>query len=509
MPLSSWQRELHIVLAVCLGLMCGCQSGPLSRMAIRGEREPVIEDSNNSSSVQSIDQKFNSNHAKPASKERKRPPSIAERLKLNGKDQPADPESDPRELAQSHDPPKDQSAVQELDNRSGSTQEIESNVQNSTGSKDNVPEIQLASVEPENDSTTPQSRESNTEQVSHETDNSPGDIEQAASQASDSTETETAADDDRWSMDAIKILPDRKRDGRTLTERLGAPRITPPWSSKDGSSDIPPYSRKKTERAPSVPKSTPVVTAPARTNPKTAFWQDELRGVISLMEAEAARPAEDNSPAEKQAHIQRQIYLRMMYLMAAEPEKAQLPLMDVDPVDQEFWSSMFWGMSNYFSDDPTIDLGVRASQTATQLQTAARHLQSIADLELRNVSLCQRIDGWGLYERYDRDEFEAGQAVLLYGELRNFHSEQTITGYRTVIHSTVEIVRAGEEQTVIEKLDLGEVEDLCKGLRTDFYNSYQINIPSNLTPGPYRLRLLIEDKLSGRMATQTMGFVVR
>ena len=228
------------------------------------------------------------------------------------------------------------------------------------------------------------------------------------------------------------------------------------------------------------------------------------------MEAEASRPPQDDSPAERQAHIQRQVYLRMLYLMAAEPEKAQLPISAADAVDQEFWTSMFWGMSNYFDDEQTSDPGIRAAQTIAQLNAAARQLQSIADMELRSVGFCNRIDGWGLYERFDRDEFEPGQAVLLYGELRNFSTESTPAGmYRTLLNSSIEIVKTGQEDTVLERNDRGDTEDLCRGLRTDFYNSYRIDIPAHLTPGSYQLRLTIEDQLSGRFATQTLGFTIR
>lgn len=304
-----------------------------------------------------------------------------------------------------------------------------------------------------------------------------------------------------------------RRGERSLTDRISNARINPltPWNRDpqptDDKTTKPPF-------PPKTPAENSTVTAfnndPIRTDPKADYWQDELRKLISLMEAEAARPPADESPAEKQAHIQRQVYLRMLYLMDAEPEKAQLPISDVQPVDQEFWTSMFWGMSNYFDVEHTGDPGTRAAQTIAQLNSASRQLQSVADLELRNVCFSPQIDGWGLYDRFDRDEFEPGQEVLLYGEIRNFSSEATATGfYRTAISSTIDIVRTNEEDTLLESNDLGQTEDLCRGQRTDFYNSYRIMIPHHLSPGNYQLRLTVEDKLSNRFATQTISFIVR
>ncbi|MFO1007774.1 MAG: hypothetical protein U0929_17570 [Planctomycetaceae bacterium] len=355
--------------------------------------------------------------------------------------------------------------------------------------RDNTPAIQLALEEDSDEATKPR-----------------GDVETASQNQAEPPPSDKNNLRKKWSTN--------RRGDRSLTDRISNARInplTPPWGRDpqptDDKTAKPPY-------APKAPVDNSAVTAfnndPIRTDPKADYWQDELRKLISLMEAEAARPPSDDSPAEKQAYIQRQVYLRMLYLMDAEPEKAQLPISDVQPVDQEFWTSMFWGMSNYFDVEHTGDPGTRAAQTIAQLNSASRQLQSVADLELRNVCFSPQIDGWGLYERFDRDEFEPGQEVLLYGEIRNFSSEATATGfYRTAISSTIEIVRANEEDSLLERNDLGQTEDLCRGQRTDFYNSYRIMIPHHLSPGSYQLRLTVEDKLSNRLATQTIGFVVR
>ncbi len=335
---------------------------------------------------------------------------------------------------------------------------------------------------------------------------SAGEVEQASQKELEAQTSEKGSIRKKWAAN--------RRSDRSLSDRISGGRIntlTPPWSRDttppDDKTAKPPLNGKNQL---DKEQATAFVEDPVRADPKADYWQDELRKLISLMEAEAARPPSDDSPAEKQAFIQRQVYLRMLYLMDAEPEKAQLPIADVQPVDQEFWTSMFWGMSNYFDVEHTGDPGTRAAQTIAQLNSAARHLQSAADLELRNVSFSPQIDGWGLYERFDRDEFEPGQEVLLYGEIRNFSAEATATGYyRTVINSTIEIVRTNEEDTILERSDLGETEDLCRGHRTDFYNSYRILIPSHLSPGSYQIRLTVEDKLSQRFATQTMGFTVR
>ncbi len=322
----------------------------------------------------------------------------------------------------------------------------------------------------------------------------------AAAAANPSAEVPAASG--KSALDSIKIWP---RSDRSFADRFAGAKLPlpAPWQRHESS-------EKPTNIPPTPPPAIqePVVELP-RANPKAAYWEDELQKLISVMEAEVARTANDTL-ADREAYIQRQVYLRMLYLMAAEPEKAQFPITGAEPAHQEFWTSVFWGMSNYFDESPLIDPAARATQTVSQFHSASRHLQQFAELELHSVTFCQAIDGWGQYQRFERDEFEPGQIVLVYAEIKNFQSELTPEGqFRTRIAWQFEIVRLGGEDQLIHREDLGETEDLCRSLRTDYYGNYRIKLPSHLTPGDYELRLTVEDKLNQRFANQKVGFRVR
>lgn len=315
-------------------------------------------------------------------------------------------------------------------------------------------------------------------------------------------EATIASPDEKSAFDGMRIWPQGRRGDRSFSERLAATKlpIPAPWQRHDVT--------KTTEATSHAPPPTQIIEPP-RANPKAAYWQDELQKLISVMEAEVARTAGDTL-ADEQAHIQRQVYLRMLYLMAAQPEKAQLPITATDTPQQEFWTSVFWGMSNYFDESNAEDPVVRASLTSEQFQNALRHLQPQAKLQLHGLTFCQQIDGWGQYQPFERDEFEPGQPVLLYAEVQNFSSEMTPEGlFRTRIVSQIEIVRLGAEPQVLEQEHLGEAEDLCRARRTDYYSSYRIELPTNLTPGQYELRLQVEDFLTQRTTQQSVGFQVR
>lgn len=536
MPPRRWHADLLLVWTCGLVLASGCASTPLGRMIPGREHEPVISEKSQAISRETTSSSELERSEKPPGKPpaRDRPPAIAD--SSPAKTRPLDPATqmlvdselktlpdDERKAWKSYlasvepariphilqarsegiVPPEVTAAAESADSRK------ESSLAQNTSRKLNRdqadgPRFNVANPQSDlqqtagGDITSPEDGTPAIEIALEET------IPVAGTDAGS-----VAPPPAKHGFDAMKIWPQGKRGERSFSERLsnGLPQLPTPWT-REPAPALSDKANAGRQNSPPIPP--PITPAPVKANPKADYWQDELTKLISLMEAEASRPPTDDSPAERQAHIQRQVYLRMLYLMAAEPEKAQLPISANDAVDQEFWTSMFWGMSNYFDDEQTGDPSTRAAQTIAQLNSAARQLQSVADLELRSVGFCNRIDGWGLYERFDRDEFEPGQAVLLYGELRNFSTDSTPAGmYRTLLNSSIEIVRTGREDTVLERNDLGQTEDLCRGLRTDFYNSYRIDIPAHLTPGSYQLRLTIEDQLSGRFATQTIGFTVR
>lgn len=242
----------------------------------------------------------------------------------------------------------------------------------------------------------------------------------------------------------------------------------------------------------------------------SSYTTDELRRVITLFEAEALAQVPDATPDQQRDYVRRHIHLRLLQLVAGQTSEAQKPIPGIDPVDQEFWNSVLWGLETYFDRERVPDPAERTALTASQFQAAARHLQATARLELKNVAFCHRIDGFGTFERFPRDEFEAGVPILIYSEVRNFGSEPVADGhFRTVLKSTVEIVRLAQQNAVIERLSFEPTEDLSRSPRTDFYNSYKIQLPATLTPGPYLLRLLVEDETSGKTASQTLQFSIR
>lgn len=238
-------------------------------------------------------------------------------------------------------------------------------------------------------------------------------------------------------------------------------------------------------------------------------WKTELQKLIALSEAEIAQANPGATDEEKLEYVSKQVYLRMLYLMGDQQGRALQAIDKLEPAEQEFWQQTFWAMANYFDTEAIPEASDRATQTINQLSTAIQSLQETARLELRNVNFCSKIDSYGSYDKFDRNEFKPGQPVLIYGELKNFQSEPSAEGmFKTVVKSTIEIYKAGPQGGLIASNKFNPTEDLCRNKRHDYFHSYMINIPERIALGPHVLKLTVEDQLSQKIATYTLKFNV-
>ena len=351
---------------------------------------------------------------------------------------------------------------------------------------------------------------------------SPATLDHHSPATNDDNRQEPASKDTSRGLGALRSLwPARKSE----TEAEDPANSNTPWakSISKGVSQLLPRGKGKNSEADGrtngqirteVVDLAAVKAAPlSRLAPASGLREMEIQKLISLLEAESAPLSSNATARERHAHVQRQVQLRLLYLMSDQPQKAQQAVAGISPQEQEFWTDLFWGLSNYFGTDANVDDTERVGRMLGPLSSAQRHLQDRAKLELRNVSLCNRIDAFGAFAPFDRDEFLAGQSVLVYAELRNFQAQLTDAGiYRTAIKSTVELLRTPGKTgdfEVSERIDFPVTEDESRSPRSDYYHSYRIDLPQNLSPGRYSLRLTVVDQLSHKTSTSNVPFAIR
>lgn len=233
-----------------------------------------------------------------------------------------------------------------------------------------------------------------------------------------------------------------------------------------------------------------------------------------LIAASQARLAEVKynrlSESEKDRYLRDHVNLRLMYLIRNEHALALDAIPAIPPAEQEFWQQVFWSLTQYQNTDAVPDRTERVTQTVRQLRTALSRLQETAALDLKSLSFCRRITGFGAYEQFTSDVFRPGQPVLVYAEVENFKSEPTTSGrYRTLLRSTLRIFPEHGRDQAIDSVTLKGVEDICRNPRRDYFNSYEFTMPNDIKPGRYFLELTLEDQLSGKTAQESVMFRVK
>ena len=234
--------------------------------------------------------------------------------------------------------------------------------------------------------------------------------------------------------------------------------------------------------------------------------------VTRLTEAARFAPAD---PAKRAAaerdRAEAEIQLRMLYLIAGDHGRALEAVPGLSPAEQEFWQHTFWALSTELDAKSMPNPADRATHAVAALRTAAVKLSERANLTLKNVNFCHRVDSFGNVETFERDEFTPNEPVLIYAEVENFTSERSLEGrFRTVLKSKVEIFRAGGTQ-LVETLPLDKpvTVDLCDSHRQDYFLIYELKVPARIGLGPHVMKLTVEDTLGGAVAETELNFTVK
>jgi hypothetical protein len=154
-------------------------------------------------------------------------------------------------------------------------------------------------------------------------------------------------------------------------------------------------------------------------------------------------------------------------------------------------------------DDPPGD----ANRKGEVVRSAVLVLEDKAPLEIVDLKLVSRVDGFGNYEAFEPPVRKAGQPMILYCEVDGLRFEQTAAGFRTRLAAQIEIVPEGGGAPVLLKT-LATAEETCRKRRRDYFIAYKLVLPKPLTPGDYKIRLTEKDLTSDRTTTREVTFFV-
>ncbi len=132
-----------------------------------------------------------------------------------------------------------------------------------------------------------------------------------------------------------------------------------------------------------------------------------------------------------------------------------------------------------------------------------------ADPIVSAIALCRRVVTFGVYDEMPETTFLAGRPnqTIVYCEVRNFRSEQTNDGtYRTALATRLEVLTTDGRS--VWQHEESDIPDLCRRRRTDFFIAQRVTLPATLPAGQYVLKVLVEDKLSGKANEATHSFTI-
>lgn len=146
-------------------------------------------------------------------------------------------------------------------------------------------------------------------------------------------------------------------------------------------------------------------------------------------------------------------------------------------------------------------LGDGNAADARALRRAASELADQLDeqqpLTIRNLKLCKRVKGFGVYQTFERNVFLARREhpVIVYAELDHF-GHRTESDGRHAVELTQEIVLYNESDGLpVWRQKPTRIIDRSYNIREDFFVVQVVRLSPRLTVGKYRLKVTITDEV--------------
>ena len=152
--------------------------------------------------------------------------------------------------------------------------------------------------------------------------------------------------------------------------------------------------------------------------------------------------------------------------------------------------------------------------SASDTSEAVRVLREVADdletgmgVRIARAELCRRVDGFGSFQPFPRNDFMAGQTnrVIVYAEIDRFaHRPRAETTDGGAPGDTL-AVELSQELLLVHRADgrlawrrpPERIIETSRNIRRDFFLVTEVELPRTLTVGSYLLKVRIRDEIAG------------
>lgn len=149
-------------------------------------------------------------------------------------------------------------------------------------------------------------------------------------------------------------------------------------------------------------------------------------------------------------------------------------------------------------DPPTPS---RSAQTPKEPE-AARVDPPQRVLAIQNVCFASRVRAWGVVDRFETAEFEPGQEVIVYFELDELTSHESVDGHTTRIDTVLALVDGDGRR--VHEWTFEPLEETCRSHRRDYFARYLVSMPESTPHGSCRLDIAVTDTISGCTARASL-----
>lgn len=189
-------------------------------------------------------------------------------------------------------------------------------------------------------------------------------------------------------------------------------------------------------------------------------------------------------------------------------------------------SVLIFLLSGYFLMNPI--LSVFASPYETYLQKAREYLQEEnfneaikeletvlalirpkAKLEFNKVQFVREDpQGYGIYQPLERNTFQSGETIFIYGEPKNFSIKEIKEGIFEIYLKEDLYLLDQDNNILFGQIDILEYRVQSRSPNSDIFFTNYITQEQPFPPGNYKIRLVVKDVYSQRSEEVTLDFEI-
>ena len=254
---------------------------------------------------------------------------------------------------------------------------------------------------------------------------------------------------------------------------------------------------------------------PALRDDRAYRWGDHVLAAVDALEDQRRSAPDETLDTALEAR------LRLLYLIVGYKQEALADLPNNRSMStaerlapQDFLQAVVGGLDAYMTHDRDEFEPAEANlaKVTDRFRQAADHIGKLATLAVNHVTLCRKVDDFGVVEPFAAKTFRPQQEVMLYAEVENFVSErarqsgQSVT-YRTALKSSYRVFDS-EGRVVGKGTAFKTIKDVCHNYRRDFFIAYRIELPEHMYAGTHTLKLTVEDVLGQKIGQGSVEFEV-